>query len=373
MFTKQIVLVAGFDYELTPSGREGGAGFAARCQRRMDRLIKRFPKEKLKITIFDVSAGTVRTSEIDDVSKKRQWTTPTKNDSSGKIVPMSFNPVSGANNYDPKDKRRERAFVRNPRGVMSIEDVYQFIIEIGDGKEAGTLIELSLFSHGWVGGPILVNSRDELGDPDARDPDDKDARFRKDFNTTNIGTIEMSLFKKAFAANGIVWVWGCSFAYAFRTLFATLFATNKYKTTSPGKLKDTDIIPLDFTEDTSVESGPIAFDGLLSLLPGGTQSMRGKSRRYKVTVTFQLLKERIRDFLKTGIYATAVAKAAGVNTIAALVGTYADYEKNGDKLMLIPRSAPPYDDDFRREMFFYTMYLGMTLDPENRGYCVYLP
>ena len=41
--------------------------------------------------------------------------------------------------------------------------------------------------------------------------------------------------------------------------------------------------------------------------------------------------------------------------------------------MVIPRAKPPYADNFTNYIAFYTKHLGITLDPENRGYGAYRP
>lgn len=49
------------------------------------------------------------------------------------------------------------SFRDGQHGHMSILDVYQAVREIG-ADHPRSLVKLSVFSHGWMGGPILVNS-----------------------------------------------------------------------------------------------------------------------------------------------------------------------------------------------------------------------
>ncbi|MFC4700627.1 hypothetical protein ACFO4O_10685 [Glaciecola siphonariae] len=105
----------------------------------------------------------------------------------------------------------ELAKVQN---VLSISDIYAAIEQLGKAKTK--VIELSIFSHAWWGGPVLVNSFDERSDGKAglwfkydsncekpsefaqkftdaefvaapiRSPYDKDARSKYDFLSTRI-------------------------------------------------------------------------------------------------------------------------------------------------------------------------------------------
>jgi hypothetical protein len=159
---KQVLLVAGFDYEF------GGVSFAELCRNRMGRLINKFPKDKLIFVLFDVATGRISKNEIKDPKKKdsmknRQWTTV-----------QSFTAVGPANDSGMVPSR-ENHFNANPAGIMSITDIYAFVEAIGAGPDAGSVQELSFFCHGWMGGPILVNSSDPTRD-DPTQPRDPERR-----------------------------------------------------------------------------------------------------------------------------------------------------------------------------------------------------
>jgi hypothetical protein len=113
---------------------------------------------------------------------------------------------------------------------MSIMDVYKYIQEIGQ-NEAGSIAELSIFSHGWTVGPILVNSyeREEYQKKGERDPDDKDGRMNKDFFPPNMSSNDLTLFRKAFDKNAIIWIWGCAFDYLYRDILHQITESSKYK------------------------------------------------------------------------------------------------------------------------------------------------
>jgi hypothetical protein len=65
-------------------------------------------------------------------------------------------------------------------------------------------------------------------------------------------------------------------------------------------------------------------------------------------------------------YAAALADAAQVSVPAAPVGTYAEYDSGGDRLMNVYRN-------FTAHFAFYKNYMGFTFDPEGRRYAVYAP
>ncbi|WP_445143324.1 hypothetical protein [Dyella sp. Tek66A03] len=347
MFKKQVALVAGFDYEFN------GLDFATICKNRIQRLIAKYPKDQLRFTLFDVGAGTVTQNEL-SAPNKRSWST------------LKTFTATSRGNYSAVVVGKENHFDQNPAGIMSITDAYEFIQKIGAGSEAGTLKEFSVFAHGWVGGPILVNSSD-LASGATRDPGDKDARARKDFNTPNMTAAMLTNFQKAFDGSGIVWTWGCSFARAYNLILAALFKHKKYKSIPRGKVKPTDMFDMEFEEDLSKTDGPARFDDIRGMLPGGALKA-GPPRNYKITVAFLT----ITNLLKTDLsdaYSAKVATASGKTAFGALLGTYADFEKGGkNPLMLIPRKHPPYADDFTRVINFYKHYVHIAIDPENRGY-----
>lgn len=92
---------------------------------------------------------------------------------------------------DSFDHGKPEVKQQRPDG-LSITHVYDWIIAAGK-QLPGRIVELSFFSHGFSGGPVLVNTDDtERGDE--RDPNDHDGR-EKDFNGQNI---DVEAFRKAF-------------------------------------------------------------------------------------------------------------------------------------------------------------------------------
>lgn len=338
---KNVVLVAGFDNQFS------GAEFSEMCDRRMKLLIIMNPKLKLKFTIFDVGKGTVKTKE--------------KN-AGGKIVETlikTFDAVS-ASNYDMTAPEKEKKFIQGP-GVMSILDIYKHIQNLGK-TEPESLIEFSIFSHGWLGGPILVNSRVGVND--------KDARAAHLSSATRVAEL-----KKAFDKNGIAWFWGCNSAKAFLIIFTELSRNEKYK---KNRLKNSDVLSLDFKESkkrSAIEQTQEhdIYTQIWEILdkPGNPPVNADNFISFNAKITFEDLKD---IFILKGLektFSQQMAKALDIYIYGALPGTSADYEKNKHKLMIVPTKKPPYADNFSPIINFYKKYLSIVTDSERRSYAKY--
>ncbi len=365
MANERILLVAGYDYA------QSGVDFRPIVNNRKARLLKTFPDAT--VIIFDVRAGEVVTSEQPPTpagKKKKPARTETKDTTTFKGVTKK--------NYSGADPDHPHTFDTNPTGVISITDIYQAIINLGAAKDTkGTLKEFSIFSHGWKGGAILVDSND-TSTTEARDPDDKDTRL-KDFKPKNISAADLTSFKAAFAADGYCRLWGCAFTHTFFQVISKLLKNPKYRKTKPGALKDTDEFEFEFGEDQAKD--------LYTQNPFFPQPVeeevvikKKKVKRLKFELKFKRTWKDIKDFLDRGrqtTYAQVLATAAGKTCYAAFLGTYADYESNDPKakqpLMIVPRKVPPYADDFTKIIKFYKDVIKIPEDPESRGYGTYTP
>jgi hypothetical protein len=350
MATQNVILVAGFNYE-----NANNPAFLDSCNNRMTRLLaKSTAAADMVFTLFDVGGGLVKQSAVNSATKKRAWTNV-----------KTFTAVTTAN-YSPFVTGQQNHFNQSPAGIMSITDVYAFVQNIGGGADKGTLAELSFFTHGWQGGPILVNTRDptSLDPTQPRNADDKDARLFKDFIAPTMDTTPLANFKGAFSPTGIIWTWGCSFVRAGHIVLSRLFKTSKFRSTPSGKIKDTDTFDLDFSVSKPTPTLQDFNSIVNDILPGGT--VHGNN--YTVTKSFLDIKNAFKT-LMANTYSAKISAATGAKVFAALPGTYADQEK-GVKLplMLVPTKAPPYDDNLTANLAFYKTVLGVILDPENRGY-----
>ncbi|HEU5280349.1 MAG TPA: hypothetical protein VFU26_15775, partial [Gaiellaceae bacterium] len=347
------VLVAGFDYE------RKGVDFERIAQSRMRLLIKRnvAAQKKAKtpfsavidtaprFVLFDFKSGLVRTSVATQPKGERTWKEIAR-----------FQPVSAAN-YSSGG----HAFDTDQAGRMSITDVYEHVRMLGR-TEPGSVAELSILSHGWVGGPILVNSFDGLGSGiDARDPNDKDARTDKDFIAPTMDAAALAEFRAAFASDAFAWVWGCSFTNSPRQVLYRVLSSAKYRSTAAGKLVNTDTFRLSFPR----EHAELFFHVDPDFFPA-----RGADGEFPLT--FDRTLAQVKNFFFARLsetYCNSLAQAAQVPCFGALPGTYSDYERNvSDPVMVVPTAKPPYADDFTRSIRFYTTYVGARLDPEGRSY-----
>lgn len=339
---KRILLVAGFDYE-DPSHLMNSY-----CHNRIKRILRKKRGSEsdpaLSFTLFDVGAGKIRTFDVS--GKKRVWADQT-----------TFTPVTAADNYTG------RTFNRNQSGRMSITDIYDFVRKQGR-SEPGTVHELSFFAHGWAGGPLLVNSFDNLPADTRRDPDDKDGRALKDFTEPNMDATGRSELAAAFAPAGFTWLWGCVFAAPPFQVLHRLLRDKLYKS---GKLKNDDLIELRyFTRehaDKFFASDTIFFP-----------ERRGDGT-YALSFYRSFLE--IKEFFQRMIdlsYCKRIAKATGRKCYGALPGTYSEYDKKTSflPLMLVPRSSA-YSANFSGQVNFYKRHMGITLDPEGRGYGTHVP
>jgi hypothetical protein len=371
MSIQNVILVAGYNYE-----NDRNPNFIGYSENRMARLLaKSKTPHEMVFTIFDVGGGVIKQNKADLKTRKRSW-----------AVLKKFNPVTTAN-YEDYKRGEQNHFITTPDddpafkpdGIMSITDVYELVQTIGSGSEKQTVVELSFFSHGWAGGPILVNSFDvNAGDPSKkRLTNDHDSRQWKDFIAPTMDATGLANFKSAFASSAVIWIWGCSWNVAAHRVLSRLFKTSKFRGTPPAKIKDTDKFTLDFSEDSKHPESDDPFNTIVrKFLPGGT--LKGhvvladdgstSGADYTVTKTFQEIKDALQARVD-GNYSARIALVTDVDTFGALPGTYADGEKGVPlPLMIIPNRKPPYDDDLRATLNFYKTHMASTFDPENRGY-----
>jgi hypothetical protein len=108
---------------------------------------------------------------------------------------------------------------------VSIVTLYKYLDAVGKA-DPGRVKEVHIFTHSWIGGPILFNTTEDpaVRPMPRRDPNDFDARS-KDFNTTNMtGWPDVS---KALARNGRWHIWGCSATAEIHDLTAAAFRHKK--------------------------------------------------------------------------------------------------------------------------------------------------
>ena len=272
---------------------------------------------------------------------------------------------------------------------MSITDIYKFIQEIGKQKDtAGSVIELSIFSHAWKKGPVLVNSDEHgahiFGDKiDERDPTDKDGRDKKDFEPKNMPHTQLKQFRNAFHLNAFVWLWGCQFGKGYGRVMQQILKDRIFSakvpswspTVAPSKFADLDI-KFNFDRETSKETNEVFFP------PPWDWKNPPK-------LNFTTKGKDIIDFFKRAhedTYCNYIAKSLRIKCYGAFIGTYSEDENKMKKkpshpVMRIPRGEFPggYSKlvpdpvNFTRYINFFTKILHYKEAPEGRGYGTYEP
>lgn len=352
---KNYILVAGIDYEFK------GVDFRIFADSRVKRLTNaNKAKEDLNFIILDVAKGVGVRHEITYPGGK-------KTEKVSKIELAK--PVTKAN-YDVEieDGEKHYTFKDGQRDKLSILHVYQTAQVIGV-LEPGTLVELSFFSHAYMGGPILVNSYDN-GTHSAivppattarevplagseRDPDDNDPRAAKDFVSPTMDAAELKAFQNAFHKDGYIWIWGCAFP---PTIHQVLHKVETHPLYKPAGLDD----KTEFTFKNLSKAQISVLERGLSAMPGVPFA-----DPKKITIRFDWIKY---FFCRATVssYTHHIARNAKVKAYGGVMGTYSEYDKGALPLMNV-------HSGFQRHLTFYKNYLGFTYDPEGRRYGLYDP
>lgn len=355
---KRYLIVAGVDYEFK------GVDFRSLADNRRRRITRdNSAKQDLQFIVIDFRAGEVAVTDVTyPGGKKSETTSSTK----------PFAPVGQTNyqNVTYPDGSTHTRFKPGQTTVGSITDVYKKVRDIGS-SDPGSLAELSFFSHGWMGGPILVDSDDDRTavvtttaggvsttrtltiTGTARDPDDKDPRPQYDFVAPTMDATALGLFQKAFASDGIIWLWGCSFPQVVHHTLWAMENNGAYKSTGVG---DNEVFVMNNVTKDDIEYMEFFLKPFLGTFPS----------RSSVTLKFKYLKYFV-CAANQSAFASQIATAAKANCHAAPLGTYADYDTNVQLPLMSVYSG------FTAHFNFYKNYLGMTFDPEGRHYGVYKP
>ncbi|KAF6700428.1 MULTISPECIES: hypothetical protein [Bacillus] len=329
------IFVAGVDYEFK------GVDFRVFCNNRISRLLaQNLEKKDIQFQVFDFRKGEIVTHQI-------TYNNGTKSEK--RVVRRTFKPIS-KKNYDVslKNGTPYYSFRRGQHEVLSILDVYEAVKNIG-AHSPKTLKELSFFSHGWMGGPILVNSfhnRDAFQES-LRDPDDKDPRGQLDFIPPTMSSKAKQNLQKAFHPKGFIWIWGCAFPNLIHQILTKVEKNPAYKEQGLG---DDDL--LFFTNFNKEEANVLQY----YLEP----SIGRFSNYKKIELPFKYLKYFFCIAIQAS-YSFQIAVNAKIKTYGALLGTYAEYERGNFPLLRVPGV-------FKRHLAFYSNYLGFSLDFEGRNY-----
>jgi hypothetical protein len=393
-------LVAGYDYEA--GGSENGLAFGLMCTGRVrerivainktvgqkDALVTedstlrfiRFSFEWGKIEVIDREFVAGRGIKAVAVSEKdwKPLESVGTGDASDPVKFVSkgpFRAINRAEDYENLNAKypnlKQGAATRD---IMSIVDVYR---SVRGAPEGGAILELSIFSHGWIDGPVLVNSSDRVRDPKLRDPDDKDGRAALDFNIfmgepVEDGKIEpltrLFRFMGSFNPKGVMRTWGCSYDIDSPVILQT------HRQIKSGGATDGTVINFDLEVAKWSDRYRVADPNSL-FFPGDLTKGQFKH-------TFREVKEYLLRRL-TRSYAYQFfdgSRPLNLTAFGALPGTEGDDEKSGFYLMKVcqmksvPKKKTPDNklecpNGFAQEMDFYRQHIGVNI--EDRGYGIF--
>lgn len=318
--------------------------FLAYAKERARQVINRTKKgQDVYVQIMDV--GTGLTSYISVAWQDGRSTTKIGH-------PKTHEPVT-RNAYD-----RNGAFKPNQPRIMSITDLYATARKIGE-VEPATLVEVSIFSHAFQEGPILVNSDDHLRSDSTmgtiiRDPNDKDGRAGKDFDVMQAS--ELAFFRSAFSPHGLVWIWGCNFNWE---------AAEMHKLLSVARRQQPNNLAGGMIELTGLTSEQIKIiERLNGYLNVNVAELR---RKHRCTFESAKLKPAVAALIR-GSYPYKVSSVAKIRAVGALPATYSVKRSMADPLQLL-HIAP----ETRKNSAYYSKSFGIKFDDENRGYAVFEP
>ncbi len=351
---KNIILVAGYEYH------NGRTNFAIIAKRRA-RFLLHDNREwrtdpNLNFVLFDIRFGRIERGTLNE--GRIDW--QLEND--------DFDAVDDDIHYTS-----DRRFIQADTNVISITDVYAYIQNIGR-LESGTILEFSIFGHGWRGGPVLLNTyeRDAYksgGDRSSyRDPWDRDGR-KKDTNVSNMPFKQWYNYKEAFSSEAIIWVWGCAASRMYKRVIQKTLASTEFRNKRYGSHVDTDTFSLSFSR--SFANDYFSYDPLFFFR--SRTAAKVTERRFTRTLL------EIKNFLIRGMvhtYAAQMAYNANIKIYAALPGTGADYERNAASsinVMVVPKVGRVYGYSFNQILRFYKTYLNCSEDLEQRGYALFDP
>ncbi|MCX5065994.1 hypothetical protein OOJ91_08870 [Micromonospora lupini] len=394
--TKFFVLVAGYDYE--GRGSETGLAFGTMCTGRVRERIEtingsvgepdalvtvdttlrflRFSVETGKIEVIDrafvAGQGVKRTTVAE-----RDWK-PLSSVGTGDAFDPAvfaskgpFRAIDVASDYTQLDKKQPR-FKQDgtTSGIMSIADVYRSVHNAPDGS----VLEVSFFSHGWIEGPILVNSSNLLRDPKLRDTTDKDGRASIDFNVTMgepaDGTVtsisRLFRFMASFDPRGVMRAWGCNFDIEVSLLLQVIKRLKKQK----AAVRDDTVIELEF-EDKWLARYGVVDPGPAPVFFPADQTVKSFSR------TFGDVKRFVRRRLARGYAFKFVESSPMLAGFGALPGTSGDDERSGFFMMRVcerqgKKTGPSNKilecpDGYGLVFRFYKTHLGVEVDRKGYG------
>lgn len=256
----------------------------------------------------------------------------------GKIISNEKFDIISKSNY-PASKGGHSFDLLGKTKYITKKKIYELIEEIGK-TNPNTLEEVNIFSHAYLGGPILGNSSEtDTIDLDMRISDVKN----KIFDYTN--------FKNAFSNVGVIKIWGCQSHPPFNYLIKKVMQNSMYK--KDGTTKDTDEFIL--TDDVKIPNGNGGFyEGVSKYIEAGdfTQLPKGK-----IMVTLLQTKRIFAKNYRRN-FAAWLAHETDIKIQYSLPATYASF--GNPEVFRI-------SDDTKMNVPFFETYLGVTIGELDYG------
>ena len=315
----------------------------------------------------------------------------------------AFAPTEGTAAFDPKSFITKSAKVVPNRVGISIVDIYRAVRK----APRGTVLDVSVYSHGFIDGPVLESTDDsELITPDGdpiRTDADLDGRVRTDF-TPHMGEKDLVVnkdalkeFREGFATDATFRIFGChvqdivdgtAFGEGARSLIRSTtlgviraaYIVQLSMNTAAGKelrkKKKPALVTLDMGNEFAIEDDlnnprPNTLPSFanfnkaqLKVLHYGLDPLFFPDKNtgaLKFDKPFTDVIKFIARQTKLGYVFKAAEALPDVTCLGAVPGSGGDYEEGGNKLMLVPRKT------YGQVLSFFKDFMGITLDERNYG------
>jgi hypothetical protein len=312
----------------------------------------------------------------------------------------SFVATDGDRKFDPKSFITKSLPVFNPdarppgmnRVGISIVDIYHAVRE----APRGTVVDVSVYSHGYIEGPVLADTNDpensapRPGLEPIRTKWDLDGRRRSDFTPhmgeENVAANKDALknFREGFATGATFRVFGCHVqdvvdgrqfhkdrhSLVRSTVLEVIRAAYVVQRNTPAgnelrQKKKPASVTLDMGRELEIEDElDNNFDkAQLKVLHYGLDPFfpDAQSGALKFPKPFTEVIKFVARQTKLGYVFKAAEALPDVTCFGAVPGSGGDYEEGGYRLMFVPRK------DWGSILQFHKIFIGIALDERNYG------
>lgn len=315
--TDKYILFAELDYPGHVNGYKLTGDFMAYFTKRKKEIIAGNKSSTIEITTISLLQGkfikeTIVNGKMDSIDTK-DYASITLSTNYTRLTRTPQNPMYEFNGFNPIKKQY----------------IYKLIEDIGTASP-NTLKEFYIYSHAYFDGSILTDSD---GNYLAND---------NDFRRNNITAINSS-FGLAFAADGKMVVWGCSFPKLLNLLFSRYRKKSKYT-----------LSPVDDTEIFSYPANHFQQQEVTDFVNKFLDATYVLNKKIDLSF-FQIKNIAAGQFLLT--YAANLAKNYTIKVVGTLPANYANITPN---FHISP--------DVTANVNFYKNHLGISLE---NNYSIY--